>query len=96
MLITKNNYFKSISFLIIFVILFLTLGAQFLHNHSDSDFHNDCPACQWLINSVFIFSIFFIFLGLFLGLSQFFIFAQAFPTKTYCASQYLRSPPFFV
>jgi len=90
---TKNNYFKSISFFIIFVLLFLTLGIEFFHNHSDSDFHNDCPTCQWLINSVFILFVFFVFLGLFLSLRQFFIFLQISPLKTYRASQYLRSPP---
>ena len=93
MLIKKNNYFKSILLLIIFVFLFLTLGAQFLHNHSDPNFHDNCPACSWLVNSIFIFFVGFVLLGLFLCCSFIPHFIQVFITYPYEASRYLRSPP---
>ena len=94
MLASKNNYFKSILSIIAIIFLFLTVGAQFLHNHSDSDFHNDCPACKWLLNSVVTFSVILIFLGLFLSLEVFLLYIpQVFITKSYRVFQYLRSPP---
>ena len=66
MFVLKNNNFKIILFLAVFIFLFLTIGAEFFHNHSDSEFHNDCPACIWLINLIFILSLFLLLPGLFL------------------------------
>lgn len=92
----KNRCIKIILFFVVFVFLFLTLGAQFFHNHSDSEFHQDCPACIWLINAVFIFSVFLILFGLLLSSKVFFNYLQIVFPKSYQASQYLRSPPALV
>ncbi len=89
----KNNCSKVVLFFILSVFLFLTLGAQFLHNHSDSDFHDDCPACKWLIISVFVFTILLILYGLVRNSKAFFNFEPSFILKSYIISQYLRAPP---
>ena len=93
----KNYYFKSILFIVVFVFLSLSLGVDFSHNHSDSEFHNDCPACNWLINVVFTLSVFLILLGIFLNFEHIFLNAlQIFISKFYRTFQYLRGPPILV
>ena len=92
----KSNCFKVVLSLILFAFLFLTLGAQFLHNHTDSEFHQDCPSCVWLAISVFTFSILLLFLGLLLNCGQVFIPIRVFPISSYQAFRYLRSPPLFI
>lgn len=93
---SRDNYFKFTLFSVIFVFLFLTLGTQFFHNHSDSEFHQDCPVCIWLINAVFIFSVFLILFGLLLNSKVNFGYLQIVFPKSYKASLYLRSPPALV
>ncbi len=89
----KSNCFKVVLSLILFAFLFLTLGAQFLHNHTDSDFHDDCLACNWLIISVFVFTILLILFGLVRSSKAYLILKPLFIPKFYITSQYLRAPP---
>jgi hypothetical protein len=93
MLALRNNYFKSILFFVAFAFLFLTLGAQFLHNHTDLDFRDDCPACNWLIISVFVFTILLVLFGLVRSSKAYLILKAFFILKFYITSQYLRGPP---
>jgi len=97
MLVSKSNYFKSILLFIVIIFIFLSIGTEFLHNHSDSEFHNDCPACIWLINLVFIFSFFLVLPGAFLRFEHFSLnVRQIFISKSYQAFQRLRSPPILI
>ena len=89
----KSNCFKVVLSLILFAFLFLTLGAQFLHNHTDSDFHDDCPACNWLIIPVFVFTILLVLFGLVRSSEPVFNSEPLFISKFYIISQYLRAPP---
>ena len=93
MTILKNNYFKFILFFVIFVFLFLTLGEELCHNHSDVDFHRDCPACNWQNISIVCPIGFLLFSLAFLNFKPDFAPAQIFISKSYQAFRYLRSPP---
>ena len=97
MLVPRSNCFKSILLSIAIIFIFLFVGAEFLHNHSDSEFHNDCPACVWLINLVFILSISFFIPGIFLRSEQISLNThRIFISKSNRAFQHLRSPPSLV
>ena len=97
MVIPRSNYFKSILLLIVIIFIFLSVGVEFLHNHSDSEFHNDCPACIWLINLVFIFFVFLLLPGILLRFGHISLnFLRIFISKTYQALQRPRSPPSLV
>lgn len=97
MFVPKSNYFKSILLSIVIIFIFLSVGTEFLHNHSDSEFHNDCPACIWLISLVFTFSVFLILLGIFLSFERIFLnVLRIFISKSYQTFQYLRGPPILV
>jgi len=94
MLFSKSNYFKGTLFCIVVIFIFLSVGIEFLHNHNDSEFHNDCSACIWLINSISILSIFVLLFGIFLRFEHISLFTlQIFISKSYQPSQHLRSPP---
>ena len=97
MFVPKSNYFKGILFFIAIIFIFLSVGAEFLHNHSDSEFHNDCPVCIWLINLVVILSVFLFLPGILLRLESISLnILQIFISKSYQAFRHLRSPPSLV
>jgi len=93
----KNASLKVLSLFLILLFTFFFIGADFLHNHTDAEYHNDCPVCQWLIISLFSFTITLILLGLFLTFEHFFLYVpEVFITKSYLKFLYLRSPQAFV
>lgn len=96
MFTAKNNYFKGSLFLLVFIFLFLTLGAEVFHHHCCPGCHDDCPACIWLINfSLFTPAAIFACQTRVLNLETFLCAytPPAFITKSYQAFLYLRSPP---
>jgi len=91
---SKRIYFNIALLLVASVFLFLIIGSDFLHNHDDANFHEDCPACQWLVVSVFTFSIALILLGLILRPEIFLSYTpQIFISKIYLTFLHLRGPP---
>jgi len=94
MIVPKSNYFKSILFSIVIIFIFLSVNAEFLHSHSDTEFHNDCLACTWLTNLVFILFLFLLLPDLFLYFEHISLKAlPIFSSKSYQAFRHLRSPP---
>lgn len=90
----RKNAFRVIPLLLAFVFIFMVLGADVNHNHEDSEFHKDCPACTWLTVSVFIFVVISTCLGV--------LCTRPRPVFTPCINirnsnfkpeNYLRSPP---
>jgi len=84
-------------FLIIFILL--SIGINFLHNHKDINFHNDCPACNWIliISSTALIGA---CVNKFLKFINFVIRIITANIKVYCLNFfflyfYLRSPPIF-
>ncbi len=93
---SKNINLKVISLFLIFLFIFFSLGAEFLHNHSDRDFHNDCSICLWLsaINN-FVFFCILVCLGFLIENPPpvFYNNTPVFISKPFHIIQYLRSPP---
>ena len=94
MFASRNNYFKNTLLLAAVIFLFLTVGAEFLHNHGDSEFHGDCPACIWLFKLVVVLSVFILFLNILFNFGCIPLNALCVTiSKSYQAFRYLRSPP---
>ena len=94
MVVPKNNYFKGILLSTVVVFIFLSIGAEFFHDHDDTEFHNDCHVCIWIISLVFILSV---FLLLPIALQHVECISvdgiQIFFAKSYRTFRCLRSPP---
>jgi hypothetical protein len=95
---------KSIGFhilLLVFLAYYLSacIGADLAHNHEpDSDFHNDCPACQWDVLYQNDFSGAYKTLNALvdplrsLGYKQY-ILSLVLPSENYSISYFSRAPP---
>jgi len=94
MFFSKKSYFNVILFIVTSFLFLLSIETDFFHNHDDLSFHSNCPACQWLIISVFVFSVICIFFDLLLNFETFFLDVAENPFITsFYNFQYLRSPP---
>jgi len=94
MFVPGNKYFRNTLLFVVVIFIFLSVGAEFLHNHSDSEFHNDCLACAWLINLIFVLSVSLLLPGILLRFEHIPLnILRIFISKTYQALQRLRSPP---
>ena len=90
----KTYRFKIIPLLLALAFIFMTFGTDVSHNHEDSEFHNDCPACIWLIITIFTFVVISVCLGLLYVRSSFvFIACIKIPSTNFKPENYLRSPP---
>ena len=92
----KNLAFKAISFFLISLFVLFSAGADFFHDHSGSDFHDNCPACLWLlIVNAFVFFCILVCLVTPLKNPHPVVHEKtpAFISKYYLIIQYLRSPP---
>jgi len=97
MSMNKNTSLKVLSLFLILLFTFLSIGADFFHNHTDAEYHNDCPVCQWLVISLFSFTVILILFDLLLNFEHFFLYVPKVPiTKSYLTFLYLRSPPVFI
>jgi len=92
---SRRTYIKVALLFTVFFFLFLNIGVNFYHNHSDAKFHNDCPACMWLSISISAFLAILILLDLILRPEIFFplYITEIFIFTIYLTLQYLRSPP---
>jgi len=93
MFFSNSIKFKFVSFFVFILFLSFIFVSPFVHNHSDSNFHNNCPACNWFVHAFFILSVGFIFAGLLLTKIKVFDLYSFYFLKPYQKNQNPRSPP---
>lgn len=92
----KDNFIslKSIALLIACSFLLLAFGAGPLHTHSDFNYHDDCPICNWLIHASLVLVFILAFFGyLYVFSRRIFYCALLFISKFRIATLRLRAPP---
>jgi hypothetical protein len=88
------TYIKPALLLTALLFLFFTVGADLFHDHDDCCYHVKCPACNWIIHTVFVLVF---FLPLFAFLKALFykvLNINTFFARELCLAFFLpRSPP---
>jgi hypothetical protein len=90
----KNIFVKTIFLSALGMFCILAVGGSFFHDHADLDYHDDCHICQWAVNSVFTFSISFVFFSVLFFCRKVIQYAAVAVSVLCKTILRLRSPPY--